>query len=102
MTNRINNKDLEQAVERLNLALGAPLNQHTILAATDTARRRVRANVGNYHIEGAYGGVKLCRVETEGGGSRDISSDGYGTKRQLWTAIQHILRGVELTTGQTT
>jgi hypothetical protein len=41
------------------------------------------ANVGNYHISGAYGGYCLHRMVNEGGGARDVFNIGHIPARQL-------------------
>jgi hypothetical protein len=41
------------------------------------------ANIGNYHISGAYGGYCLHRMATEGGGVSDVFSCGHVPAREL-------------------
>jgi hypothetical protein len=41
------------------------------------------ANVGNYHLSHAYGGVSLHQMSNLGGGVRDVFSCGHVPKRNL-------------------
>ena len=83
MTNRITNKDLDFAVKRLNIEMKTPLEYR------DSETREI--NVGHYHIDSAYGGVKLVQTVNDGGGIRAISTGGYGTKRELYNTINAML-----------
>ena len=86
---RITQKDLENIIERLNKVTKNPLTPWT--------RRDGRnvANVGNYHIGGAYGGVQLLQMATEGGGVKDVFRCGYVPKRELYNLICAYLEGIE-------
>jgi hypothetical protein len=88
--NRITNKQLEAVCERINRATGSPLTPWT---RGDDGR--LHANIGNYHISGAYGGVQLHRMYNDGGGVEDVFRTGYGTKRELFNQMQAFLVGVE-------
>jgi hypothetical protein len=44
---------------------------------------KYRANVGNYHISGSYGGYCLHRMANESGGVNDVFDCGHITARQL-------------------
>jgi hypothetical protein len=76
MSNRITQKDLELLVNELNEAQGfVPEN--------------VQYNtVGAYKLDYAYGGVKLVKIVSAGGGQTNVSSGGYGTKRELYTFLR--------------
>lgn len=54
------------------------------------------AQVGNFHISHAYGGVCLHRMYNTGGGVSDVFSSGHGTKRELYLQMHALLRGYEL------
>lgn len=61
-------KDLENAVARLNRSTNSPLESYT------KADNKFTANVGNYHLDGAYGGYSLCRMSNaSGGGGRCLT-----------------------------
>ena len=92
MSQRITQKDLERIVLRINRALNRPETPYG-----KDENGRFKANLGNFHISGAYGGVALEEVQTDGGGVRRVSTDGYGTKRQLYTWMTAFLSGIEVT-----
>lgn len=48
---------------------------------------KLKANIGNYHLSHAYGGVNLCQMVSEGGGVRTIFSCGHIPKRELFNRI---------------
>jgi len=86
---RITRKQLDYLVNRINEVTGSPLTNYT---KTDDGK--FIANIGHYYISGAYGGVKLDRICSEGGGCSSISTDGFGTKRQLHTWMRAFLLGL--------
>jgi len=92
MSQRITQKDLEHLVSRINRALNRPETPYG-----KDENGKFKANLGNFHISGAYGGVALEEIQTDGGGVRRISTDGYGTKRQLYTWMTAFLSGIEVT-----
>jgi len=50
--------------------------------------------IGSYHLGGAYGGWKLERVVSSGGGIESITS-GYVSKKELFHELHAFLRGME-------
>lgn len=86
---RISEKDLENVVLRINRAAGTPLTY-----ATSIGNDRV-INIGHYHLDFAYGGVKLVQTMNHGGGIRNITTSGYGTKRELYHQLHAYLAGIE-------
>jgi len=86
---RITEKDLEATVEYLNRLTDSPATPYTRLDD------KLKANIGNYHLSHAYGGVKLHRMVNEGGGVREPISTGYTTKRDLYNQIHAFIRGIE-------
>lgn len=54
-----------------------------------------KANIGNYHLSYAYGGVCLHQMVNEGGGIRTVLMDGYVTKRELYDAMSAFIDGLE-------
>lgn len=98
MSNVITTRMLEAAVNRLNTMTGNPVLSYDTPKTPEEAKQYSRGHVpqkGNYHIDGAYGGVKLIQF-TNGSGCRDISNNGYGTKRELYNFIHAMLEGVEV------
>lgn len=73
MSTRITRKQLDSAVEGLNILTGSPLDCYT-----DS-----KANVNNYHISGAYGGYCLHQMVNESGGCRDVFNCGHVSAREL-------------------
>lgn len=87
---RITDKDLEAVAFRINSILKQPTESYT------QRDGKHRANVGNYHISHAYGGVSLHRMHNEGGGVADVFGCGHVTKRELYGRMQAFIRGVEV------
>ena len=73
--------ELESLVQRINVVTKNPLAYNEI---------------GNYQLDMAYGGYKLVQIINEHGGQRNISTDGYGTKRQLYSWMISYLSGIEV------
>lgn len=42
-----------------------------------------KSNVGNYCLQGAYGGWNIGQIVNESGAIRDVLGGGYKTKREL-------------------
>ena len=90
MVNRITQRDLEYLVDRINEKTGSPMEAWR---KTDDG---IVANIGNYHLDYAYSGVKLVRMVSDGGGISIVSTGGYGTKRELYTWMSAFLSGIAL------
>lgn len=87
MSNRITNNDLAHLRDRINKATGSPMEEWST-----NGDGKTKANVGNYYIS-AYGGVKLERIENTDGGSREVSTQGFSTKRELYDWMSAFLAG---------
>ena len=85
---RITESNLEALVARINDATGSPSEPYT-----KQPDGRYLAQIGNYHLDIAYGGYALDRMVNEGGGVSVII--GRGTKRELWDKMHAFLRGFE-------
>ena len=81
---RITNKDLERLALQINEATNSP----------KVCWENGKANVGCYHISGAYSGVSLHRVCNEGGGISTVLATGYIPKRELFHEMTAFLRGI--------
>ena len=92
---RITRKDLEYLVECINEATGSPKASYTKREKATSTDPGYRANIGNYHLSYAYGGVKLERMYNEGGGVNTVSTGGFGTKRELYDWMRAFLAGME-------
>lgn len=88
MTNRTTQKELEGLVSRLNRLTGNAQEPWTQING------KLTANIGNYYLEMAYGGVKLVQVVSDGGGIRNITS-GFETKRNCYMQIASYIHGIE-------
>ena len=93
MSSRITEKDLEEMAEHINRLTGSPLEQYT-----QTADGTDKANVGNYHISYAYGGVGLHRMVNTGGGVTTIIG-GYTPKRELYEKMRALITGIGVSRG---
>ena len=85
---RITQKHLQAKVDYLNQLTGSNPEPYT---RTDG---KLSANVGNYHLSGAYGGVSLHRMANTSGGIRDVFSCGHVPKRELCGLIDAYARGL--------
>lgn len=64
--------------------------------AAKTPKVPYKANVvqlGNYHLDWAYGGVKLVQMCSDGGGVYSITQ-GYDTKKDLYAQLKAFLHGL--------
>jgi len=92
--NRITEKQLEVVVDRINQVTGNPAKSW-VQVTESSGRVRNVAQIGNYHLDWAYGGVMLCQMMNAGGGIVTIT--GRGTKRECYDQMQAFLRGIEAT-----
>lgn len=84
MTTRITDKHLQAKIDWLNKITGSPA-----LPYVDG-----KAQIGNYHISGAYGGYCLHRMCNEGGGVSLPLSTGHVTKRELAGLLNAFIAGI--------
>lgn len=89
MSDRVTQKQLESLVDYINEITGQP---KTSYSKDDNGR--YRANIGNYHIDGAYGGVNLHQIVTDGGGVTEPLGGGYWSKRELYYKLHAFIRGI--------
>ena len=89
MKNTITIKFLEAQVNRLNILTNSPLVPYV------KSGERYVAQIGNYHLSGAYGGHALHRMGNQGGGISDVFSCGHVTKRDLSNRISAMIAGIE-------
>jgi hypothetical protein len=95
MASRITDKDLAAVVARINRTTGSPSEPY-IRGETGS----YVAQVGNYHISHAYGGVSLHRMVGTGGGVSDVFSRGHVPKRDLYECMHAFLRGFDAGKGE--
>ena len=94
MATRITIANLEAVVDRINRVTGSP--------STPWRREgdRSRANIGNYHLSHAYGGVCLHRMCNESGGVTTPLGSGHVPKRELYEQLHAFARGIEIGKGE--
>jgi len=76
--NRITEKQLQSLVNCINTVTGSPMKPW------NNETTPMTANIGNYHLSFAYGGVALHQICTNGGGVIDVFSSGHMPKRELY------------------
>lgn len=86
---QITQKQLEQVVNRINEVTNSPMESYSKTA------EKFKANIGNYHLSYAYGGVCLHRIVSDCGGVEDVFYSGHTTKRDLYNRMQSYLLGLE-------
>ena len=79
MVSKIRKHDLEMIVERINRITNSPLETYV-----KDAEGKFKAQIGNYHLSWAYGGVCLHRICNDSGGVNVVINSGYTTKRDLY------------------
>lgn len=84
---RITEKDLQAIVDRINRITNSPAVPYI----------DGKAQIGNYHISHAYGGVALHRMHNEGGGVSSPLSTGHIPKRELANLMYAFINGIEVT-----
>ena len=86
---RITDKHLQQLCDYINELTNSPKEPYTREESGS-----VKANIGNYHLYHAYGGVCLHRMVNDGGGIRTPLMSGCVTKRELYNAMQNYIAGL--------
>ena len=84
--NRVTEKQLEAIVDRINRITNSPPASYV----------DGKAQVGNYHLSHAYGGVALHRMYNEGGGVTSPLSTGHMSKRELAALMHAFISGIEV------
>lgn len=84
---RITDKHLQARIDWLNKITGSPVEPYT----------DGKAQVGNYHLSHAYGGVCLHRMHNESGGVSSPLSSGHVPKRELSGLLDAFIKGIEVT-----
>ena len=88
--NRITEKMLQARIDYLNEITGNPAAPYI-----KDENGRYKAQIGNYHLSHAYGGVCVHQISNEGGGVREPLFSGYGTKRGCFEALCSFISGYE-------
>lgn len=83
--NRVTDKQLQAIIDRLNRITGSPMAPYI----------DGKAQIGNFHLSHAYGGVCLHRMHNESGGVSSPLSTGHITKRELADLLYAFIAGIE-------
>lgn len=86
---RITEKMLASLVEDINKMTGSPATSYT-----RSEDGKLSANIGNYHLYFAYGGVNLHRMSNTGGGVNTPLGGGTRTKRELFNQLHAFINGL--------
>jgi hypothetical protein len=98
MNKRITKSDLDAVVKRINRITGSPMDMYN-RTEDENGKGIYKANIGNYHLSGAYGGHSLHRMETDGGGVQDVLGCGHLAKRDLYDRMHAFIRGLSTSTN---
>lgn len=81
---------LESRIDLINELTNSPATPYT----KNLDDNGYDANVGNYHLSQAYGGVCLVRM-TDGGGESCPLSGGHVPKRDLYNELNAFIAGLQ-------
>jgi hypothetical protein len=85
----VTESQLKAVVARINRITGSPSEPYT-----KNADGKYSSNIGNYHLDGAYGGVSLHRMASDGGGASDVLQCGHVSKRELLSLMFAYIAGL--------
>lgn len=91
---RVTEKQLQAVVDRINDMTNSPKESYSL-----NGQGRHTAQIGNYHLSFAYGGVSLHRMVNEGGGVSDVFSSGHMPKRELLELMHAFITGYSTEKG---
>ena len=91
MSNRITQSDLEHRVKQINEVTDSSSEPYT-----KDRDGQLAANIGNHHLDYAYGGVRLVKMVNLGGAITVLSNGGFGTKRELYNWMDAFLAGIAI------
>lgn len=87
---RITNKMLENKIDYLNEITNSPKEPWS-----KGKNGKLRANIGNHHISGAYGGICVYRMVNDGGAVNTPIVFGHIPKRELYDRLCSYINGIE-------
>ena len=87
---RVTEKMLQQRVEYLNELTNSPKTPYS-----KDENGRNKANIGNYHLSHAYGGVCVHRMVNENGGVNTPIVYGHVPKRELFEKLCSFIDGIQ-------
>ena len=91
---RITEKQLQAVVDRINRITNSPMVPYAKVGD------KYVAQIGNYHLSHAYGGVSLERMSNDGGGVTQPFGCGHVSKRDLYNRMQAFLSGLDAGKGE--
>ena len=86
--NTIKMSDLHAVVARINAMTNSPAITYKTINSKSVAQ------VGNFHLDSAYGGHGLMRISNESGGCHTIIY-GHHSKHDLYKQMQAFISGFE-------
>lgn len=90
MRARITVKQLENLVKRLNILTDSPMETW----ARDE-NGKLKSNIGNFHLSGAYGKHCVHRIMNEGGGVDTPIISYHVSKRELFEKMNSFIDGLK-------
>lgn len=87
----VTEKELKSIIEYLNETTGNS-KVEWVLQKDNT----YRSNIGNYHLDCAYGGYNLAQFVNECGGINHPLGMGFYSKKELAAKIRSFISGIEL------
>lgn len=85
---RVNKQMLENRVKYLNELTNNPIEPYT------KEDGKFKANIGSYHLDSAYGGVRLVKMYNEAGAIDPVFNE-YESKRRALELIDAYILGIE-------
>ena len=89
MSNQVTMKTLEAIVARINRMTNSPAEPWETLPNGQHV-----SHIGNYHLDGAYGGYALHRMANTAGGVSDVLNSGHVSKRELQSLMFAFIQGL--------
>ena len=90
MTNRITEKMIQTRVDYLNKITGSPMQPYA-----KNENGEMKAQIGNFHMSHAYGGVCIHRMMNDGGGVDTPIISYHAPKRECFEALCNFISGIE-------
>jgi hypothetical protein len=87
---RTNIKTLQYLVNQINTLTNSPATPYT------RQGDKMEANIGNYHLSQAYGGVCVHRMANESGGCTTPIWSGHGTKKEAEMKLRAFICGLQV------
>lgn len=93
---RITEHMLQMRVDHLNKITNSPMTPYS---RDERGHFQPHlANVGNYHLDSAYGGYSLVQMMNSDGGVNTLFE--RGPKREIFNKLCALIRGIEISKGE--